>query len=148
MLNAGYHAVPPKMIATVVTSLEMLKPPTLRPEAPGLNWRLDRLAPDPTEYRRLYRVVGEDWLWFSRLLLTDAELAAIIGSIDVEVYRLTDDGDGAGLLVKLPYRFLGAVAAEGGLDLPAGGYGVAMVFLPRDAASRADLRSPDGRRAL
>ena len=30
-------------------------------------------------------------------------------------------GDGAGLLVKLPYRFLGAVAAEGGLDLPAGG---------------------------
>ena len=103
MLNAGYHAVPPKMIATVVTSLEMLKPPTLRPEAPGQNWRLDRLAPDPTEYRRLYRAVGEDWLWFSRLLLTDAELAAIIGSADVEVYKLTDNGNGAGLL-ELDFR--------------------------------------------
>ena len=103
MLKAGYHAVPPKMIATVVTSLEMLEPPTLRPETPGQNWRLDRLAPDPTEYRRLYRAVGEDWLWFSRLLLTDAELAAIIGSADVEVYKLTDDGDGAGLL-ELDFR--------------------------------------------
>src|SRR5262249_43650374 len=44
MLNAGYHAVPPGMIATVVTSLEMLELPTLRPEAPDRNWRLDRLA--------------------------------------------------------------------------------------------------------
>ena len=103
MLNAGYHTVPPGMIATVVTSLEMLELPTLRPEAPDRNWRLDRLAPDPTEYRRLYRAVGEDWLWFRRLLLTDAELAAIIGTSDVEVYRLTDDADGAGLL-ELDFR--------------------------------------------
>ena len=58
MLNAGYHAVPPGMIATVVTSLEMLELPTLRPEAPDPNWRLDRLAPDPTEYRRLYRAIA------------------------------------------------------------------------------------------
>jgi hypothetical protein len=91
MLNAGYHAVPPGMIATVVTSLEMLELPILRPEASDPNWRLDRLAPDPTEYRRLYRAVGEDWLWFSRLRLTDAELAAIIGPADVEVYRLTGE---------------------------------------------------------
>jgi hypothetical protein len=75
----------------------------LRPEAPDPDWRLDRLAPDPTEYRRLYRAVGEDWLWFSRLLLTDAELAAIIGAADLEVYRLTNDGDGAGLL-ELDFR--------------------------------------------
>ena len=44
MLNAGYHAVPPGMIATVVTSLEMLELPTLRPEAPDPNWRLDAMA--------------------------------------------------------------------------------------------------------
>ena len=39
MLNAGYHAVPPGMIATVVTSLEMLELTTLRPETSDPNWR-------------------------------------------------------------------------------------------------------------
>ena len=103
MLKAGYHTVSRGMIATVVTSLEMLELPTLRPEASDPNWHLDRLAPDLTEYRRLYRTVGEDWLWFSRLMLADADLAAIIGSANVEVYRLTDDGDGVGLL-ELDFR--------------------------------------------
>ena len=103
MLKAGYHAVPAGMIATIVTSLEMFAPPALRPEASDPNWRLERLAPDPTEYRGLYRTVGEDWLWFDRLRLTDAELVAIIGSPDVEVYRLSDGSDGVGLL-ELDFR--------------------------------------------
>ena len=47
-------------------------------------------------------------------------------------------GDGAGLLVQVPFGFLGDVAAEHGLHLPGqGGYGVGMLFLPRDEASRA-----------
>lgn len=103
MLNAGYHAVPAGMIATIVTSLEMFASPVLRPEARDPNWRLERLAPDTTEYRRLYRAVGEDWLWFDRLRLTEAELVGIIGSADVEVYRLSDGGDGEGLL-ELDFR--------------------------------------------
>lgn len=103
MLNAGYHAVPAGMIATIVTSLEMFSPPVLRPEARDLNWRLERLAPDTTAYRRLYRAVGKDWLWFDRLRLTEAELVGIIGSADVEVYRLSDGGDGEGLL-ELDFR--------------------------------------------
>jgi glutamate synthase (ferredoxin) len=46
-------------------------------------------------------------------------------------------GDGAGILAQVPFGFLGAVAAEQGLHLPAaGGYGVGMVFLPRDEPSR------------
>jgi glutamate synthase (ferredoxin) len=46
-------------------------------------------------------------------------------------------GDGAGILVRVPGLFLGAVAAEAGLALgTAQGFGVAMVFLPRDEASR------------
>ena len=45
-------------------------------------------------------------------------------------------GDGAGILVALPYGFLGAAAAEAGLIVPERGYGVAMMFLPRDAACR------------
>ena len=47
-------------------------------------------------------------------------------------------GDGAGILAQVPFSFLGTVAAEQGLHLPGGGgYGVGMVFLPRDEASRS-----------
>ncbi len=45
-------------------------------------------------------------------------------------------GDGAGILTSVPHAFLGAAAAEAGHRLPERGYGVAQVFLPRDAASR------------
>jgi len=47
-------------------------------------------------------------------------------------------GDGAGILAQVPFGFLGTVAADQGLSLPVGGgYGVGMVFLPRDEASRS-----------
>ncbi len=46
-------------------------------------------------------------------------------------------GDGAGVLTQVPFGFLGAVAAEQGLRLPVEpGYGVGMLFLPRDESSR------------
>jgi glutamate synthase (NADPH/NADH) large chain len=45
--------------------------------------------------------------------------------------------DGAGLLIQLPDRFLREEMAKQGVKLPpAGQYGVGMVFLPRDPASR------------
>jgi len=103
MLNAGYHAVRPGMIAAVVTSLEMFERPVLRPETSNPGWRLERLSPEPTEYRRLYRAVGEDWLWFSRLGLGDEELGDIISHPQVEVYRLSDGADGVALL-ELDFR--------------------------------------------
>jgi glutamate synthase (ferredoxin) len=50
-------------------------------------------------------------------------------------------GDGAGILVGIPHGFLGAAAGEAGLRLPeGGGYGVAVMFLPREEASRAVCR--------
>ncbi|HVB38744.1 MAG TPA: hypothetical protein VND92_09415, partial [Vicinamibacterales bacterium] len=49
-------------------------------------------------------------------------------------------GDGAGILVQVPDRFLRREAARLGLELPpAGAYGVGTVFLPRDEAQRAPL---------
>ncbi len=46
-------------------------------------------------------------------------------------------GDGAGILMQIPHRFFAKAAPASGFDLPeAGGYGVAMVFLPRDARQR------------
>src|SRR4030066_80737 len=47
-------------------------------------------------------------------------------------------GDGAGILLQIPDAFLRAQCAGLGLELPeAGSYGVGMLFLSRDAATRA-----------
>src|SRR5471032_2840140 len=45
--------------------------------------------------------------------------------------------DGAGLMIQMPDRFLREEMTKGGVSLPPfGQYGVGMVFLPRDPASR------------
>ncbi len=46
-------------------------------------------------------------------------------------------GDGAGILIQIPHAFFARVASESGFDLPEPGqYGIAMVFLPKDAKHR------------
>lgn len=47
-------------------------------------------------------------------------------------------GDGAGILIQIPDAFYRAEMAKQGVELPApGDYGVGMIFLPQEAASRA-----------
>jgi glutamate synthase (ferredoxin) len=47
-------------------------------------------------------------------------------------------GDGAGILIQVPHRFLTEAAGAIGITLPAAGhYGVGVVFLPHDPGSRA-----------
>jgi GNAT superfamily N-acetyltransferase len=99
----GYSDVPPGRIATVVTCLEMTAPPSPRvaPEGP---WKLRRVEhPSLDWYRALYRRIGEDWLWFSRLRMADEALAAILGSPAVEVFALERGGSEEGLL-ELDFR--------------------------------------------
>ena len=51
-------------------------------------------------------------------------------------------GDGAGILIQLPDRFLRKEARKIGIALPAPSeYGAGLVFLPRDASSRAAVHS-------
>src|SRR5271166_2751308 len=51
-------------------------------------------------------------------------------------------GDGAGILIQTPDRFLRKVTSELGITLPpAGQYGTGLVFLPRLAAEREQLRA-------
>ena len=46
-------------------------------------------------------------------------------------------GDGAGILLQIPYRFFRQACPDIGIELPPSGeYGVGMVFLPRDETSR------------
>ena len=100
-------AVPEGQLATIVTSLQMLERPKARPMPPS-NLRLDRWRePAPDRYRALFRRVGEPWLWFSRLVIGDAALTAIIHDPAVEVYAVTDlRGIELGLL-ELDFRNAG-----------------------------------------
>jgi GNAT superfamily N-acetyltransferase len=100
----GYHDIEDGKVASVVTHLQMFEKPPLRPEADGAGWTLTRLPqPDAGEYLALYRAVGTDWLWFSRLFMPEGELAATIGDPKVEVYRLDAPGGEVGLL-ELDFR--------------------------------------------
>ena len=65
-------------------------------------------------------------------------------------------GDGAGILIQLPHRFLAAAAAEAGFALPAPSeYAVGMIFLPRDPDRRSayerqleEIAAAEGQRVL
>jgi GNAT superfamily N-acetyltransferase len=103
ILPDGYSDAPAGKIAAVVTHLEMTERPALRRDLDGA-WTLRRVqAPDLNWFRDLYRRVGEEWLWFSRLQMADVELAAIVQSPLVEVYALVHDGRDEGLL-ELDFR--------------------------------------------
>jgi GNAT superfamily N-acetyltransferase len=103
-LPDGYTDVPPGKIAAVVTSLGMLAPPERRPDPPEAPWRLRRVAePDVGWFRDLHRRIGQDWLWFSRLQLSDDALTAIIRDRAIEIYALEHLECDEGLL-ELDFR--------------------------------------------
>jgi GNAT superfamily N-acetyltransferase len=106
MLPDGYSDVAHGKIAAVVTHLQMMQPPPPRP-APDGPWGFRRVEhPGLDWYRDLFRRVGEEWLWFSRLHMPDEKLAAIIHAGEVEVYALVHDGRDEGLL-ELDFRKAG-----------------------------------------
>lgn len=94
-------------IAAVVTHLEMhSKLPLRREHAKQGEYALRRQpAPDLTWYRELYRRVGQDWLWFSRLALDDAGLTTIVHDQHVEVHALRHRGRDEGML-EIDFRRL------------------------------------------
>ncbi|GEO83436.1 MULTISPECIES: GNAT family N-acetyltransferase [Alphaproteobacteria] len=107
-LPNGYSAVPAGKIANVVTCLEMLeKPPAKTVRAPETGLSVERWEnPDLGEYRALFRAVGEEWMWLSRLVMPDEKLSAILSEPDVDIYTLKDGRRRVGLL-ELDFRTLG-----------------------------------------
>lgn len=104
ILPEGYLDVPAGKQAAVVTALQMLAAPDRRPERLDQPWALRQAEqPQLDWYRHLFRRVGEEWLWFSRLTITDEALAAIVHSPAVEVYAFEAGGEPEGML-ELDFR--------------------------------------------
>lgn len=94
-------------VATIVTSLQMVERPRPRPLPPS-ELRLVRwAAPTFDRYRALFRRVGEPWLWFSRLVMADAELSAIIGDPGVQVFAVEDRAGIEIGMLELDFRTAG-----------------------------------------
>jgi GNAT superfamily N-acetyltransferase len=103
-LADGYTDLPPGKLANVQICLEMFAPPERRADPPDCAFQLERL--DETQldrYRSLFRRIGEPYLWFSRLLLNDEQLGAILGDDADEAYALRHNGEDAGIL-ELDFR--------------------------------------------
>ena len=80
-LPNDYYELPKGKLANIVTCLEMLAKPdrALKP------WQNDvTLEPaDPNNlsaYRHAFRAVGQDIMWFSRLIMADEKLCGILAN--------------------------------------------------------------------
>jgi GNAT superfamily N-acetyltransferase len=99
----SYTPVPDGELAAVVTYLEMRVPP--EQEIPVSDLSLKRVeVPQPEHYRELFRLIGAPWLWFSRLILDDAHLAAIIQHPKVELYSVRDRNAREVGMLELDFR--------------------------------------------
>jgi GNAT superfamily N-acetyltransferase len=98
-----YTSVPDGELAAVVTYLEMRSPQ--EPEIPPSPLSLKRVeVPQPEHYRELFRLIGAPWLWFSRLILDDVHLAAILQHPKVELYSVLDESGREVGMLELDFR--------------------------------------------
>jgi GNAT superfamily N-acetyltransferase len=98
-LTDGYHEIPDGRLAAVVTCLEMTEAPeSPRLKEPQLGGIRLVEKPDLAWYRDLFRAVGRDWLWWSRLTMGDQDLAEVIRDPRVEIFVLEEEGAARGLL--------------------------------------------------
>jgi GNAT superfamily N-acetyltransferase len=105
-MDNGLHDVPKGKVAMIVTHLEMRSPQFRETPLPeGLTF--EQIAPDAAAYRDLFRRVGEDWLWYGRLVMPDVELQAILDDPAVHIFTLMKNGRPEALL-ELDFRTDGA----------------------------------------
>ena len=135
-LPPGYHPVPEGHLANIVTCLEMTAKPALRP-AVDMGFTLERMGSADTErFRALFRAIGQDIMWFSRLMLSEEALAGIIGDQKVFCYALVRDGQDAGLL-ELDFRIESLCELSFFGVVPSAVGGGAGRFLMNEALTRA-----------
>jgi GNAT superfamily N-acetyltransferase len=106
----GTTSLPRGKIATIVTSLEMTTRPSASPPARD-NVKLELLRLNSRQlprYLALYCALGHRWMWFSRLVMPQAQLAAILDHPAVEAFAVVKEGRDIGLL-ELDRRVAGEV---------------------------------------
>lgn len=92
------------VLATIVTTLEMRRRPPLRP-IPGSHFRLVRWErPAIDRYRTLFARVGAPWLWFSRLVMAEPALSAILDDPLIQVHAVIDPAGIEVGMVELDFR--------------------------------------------
>ena len=95
-------------VATIVTTLEMRTRPPLRPMPDSPLQLVAWQNPAPDNYRALFRRVGAPWLWFSRLVIDDDALTAIIHDSAVAVFAAIDRAGIEVGMLELDFRQPGA----------------------------------------
>jgi GNAT superfamily N-acetyltransferase len=95
----GYHPLAPGKIATLVTYLEMTEPPPRRTAGPPPGWALQRVERwDLDAFVALYKAIGWEWLWSSRLLVSRDELDKRLHWPGMVAYVPVHDGRRMGML--------------------------------------------------
>lgn len=99
--------VPDGHVATIVTSLEMTHRPRPAPMPHSTLRLMPWNKPALDRYRALFRRIGAPWLWYSRLVMADADLIGHIHHPDVAIFAACDArGVEVGLL-ELDWRHAG-----------------------------------------
>lgn len=94
----GYTDIPNGKVANIATFMEMTEKPKLR-TPPENRLVLDHMTvPDVERYHALFKAVGEEWLWFSRLTASKEKLVDIISTPGFEIFAAVKDGADIGLL--------------------------------------------------
>jgi len=102
--QSQFTDVPAGKIAAIVTHLEMRSPPDMDAGAPSLPGELRRInSPNPDWYFEVYKRIGADLLWFSRLTIPWDTLASKLSDPDYAVYALSSNNQDEGL-VELDFR--------------------------------------------
>lgn len=108
MHTEGLTALAPGKLAAMVTFLVHDLAPGAGEATLPAGYGLERLGgADLARYRALYRRVGAEWLWFSRLRMDDEDLWRILATREVEAMVLVGPEGEAGLL-ELDFRDAGA----------------------------------------
>jgi GNAT superfamily N-acetyltransferase len=98
-LPDAYYELPKGKLANVVTCLEMLSRPPAKDTTLASGFSLRRFSSkDLSTFRALFKAIGEDNMWFSRLFMPDEKLASILDNQLIESFALCQNEKPVGML--------------------------------------------------